>query len=176
MAPAIPRLIPVARQEDNQVSTHQLHARPLSALPAAPPRRCQATLLLLPQFRATLSIVNPPSLFHILTDLDDSTNETTEAGTPILFRIDNGWDSPRYTRYDPVIKNPAPWFKHPRSLTRNPKVIVSLKAERYGDKKVLREEMLYEMLEPYFEGYVRGFWGWRKVVVTRHRWHLFEVV
>ncbi|PMD36341.1 hypothetical protein L207DRAFT_533200 [Hyaloscypha variabilis F] len=78
------------------------------------------------------------------------TNETTEAGTPILFRIDNGWDSPRYTRYDPVIKNPAPWFKHPRSLTRNPKVIVSLKAERYGDKKVLREEMLYEMLEPVF--------------------------
>ena len=98
-----------------------------------------------------------------------STNEKTASGTPILLRIDNGWYHPQHSlsRYNAAIVTPAPWFQNLRPLM----IKAQLRA-RYGNQTVT-EDILYKLLEPSFDKYIKGFLGWRKVIMTRHRFHLF---
>jgi hypothetical protein len=41
------------------------------------------------------------------------------------------------------------------------------------EEPIMTEGRLFELLLPFFETGLRGFFGWRKVIVTRHRFHLF---
>jgi hypothetical protein len=98
-----------------------------------------------------------------------SINEYTALGKPLLLRIDNGWDMPTLcSRFDPLITNPTPWFKDIQEIQNGAGVQRILK-----DSRIVHEETLFQIFQPFFEDGLRGFFGWRKVIVTRHRFHLW---
>jgi hypothetical protein len=97
-----------------------------------------------------------------------SSNEVTEGGIPILIRIDNGWSIDHGGRYGELFKTPLPWFKDLRDT-----ILRSDVRKLIEETSVRTEGGLFQLLEPFFATGLRGFFGWRKVVVTRHRFHLF---
>jgi hypothetical protein len=91
------------------------------------------------------------------------------SGSPLLLRIDNGWDLTTSRRFSPLFDDkfllPKPWFKDlDRIRDHNEKI------KRRLEKAHLRhEETLFGILEPFLEGGVGGFLGWRRLVVTSER-------
>jgi len=99
-----------------------------------------------------------------------STGEKNATGDPILQRIDNGWKYDKKARYSHIFKTPEPYFKDLRAIMLSDDVANVLErahAPTYG----LTQDNFYDSIQPFLE--VKGFFGFRKVIITRHRFHLF---
>jgi hypothetical protein len=116
-------------------------------------------------------ILNPLEFQKYVDFNISSTNESPRNKNPTLLRIDNGWDRRLFTnRYDPLFPPlaPKPWFKDLNAIINSYGVKTLLENER-----IVHEETLFDRLEPFLEGGLRGWWGWMRVGVTRGRMHLF---
>jgi hypothetical protein len=93
----------------------------------------------------------------------------------MMMRIDNGWSVDPVDRYDPLFRTPtnppAPWFKDLQAIMSQNDLRRQIHAGNVNTADALRTIVRQYMRDRDLR--LGGFFGWRTVNITRHRFQLY---